>query len=242
MPITIDAVVEYNDLGSLMQSTNFIGAYARGATIGEALDKFPQEITRYVMWLSGTQLSTSEKYEINIVQEKRSGLQICDADSDILFDTERPLLGIDEYEALKSLALKSAADFNLLYNSIPDSRRTNKKQRRTFYGDVPRTAEEMYVHTNNVSSYYTQEIGVMLSNMPNIFENRLNAMKNIEQTPGFLDNKLFDGSYEEQWTLRKVLRRFIWHDRIHAKAMYTMAASIWDENCIADPFYFGLSI
>lgn len=31
------------------------------------------------------------------------------------------------------------------------------------------------------------------------------------------------GSYNEEWSLRKVLRRFIWHDRIHAKAMYKMA-------------------
>lgn len=92
MPITIDAVVEYNDLGFLMQSTNFIGAYSRGETIGQALDKFPQDVARYVMWLLGTQLSTNEAYEVNVVQKKRSGLQICDADSDILFDMEKSRL------------------------------------------------------------------------------------------------------------------------------------------------------
>ena len=26
----------------------------------------------------------------------------------------------------------------------------------------------------------------------------------------------------ETWTLRKLLRRFIWHDRIHARAMVRM--------------------
>ena len=41
--------------------------------------------------------------------------------------------------------------------------------------------------------------------------------------------------------LRKVLRRFIWHDRIHAKKMHTMASSIWGDSAIADPFYFGVS-
>lgn len=111
MPITIDAVVEYNDLGFLMQSTNFIGAYSRGETIGQALDKFPQDVARYVMWLLGTQLSTNEAYEVNVVQKKRSGLQIYDADSDILFDMEKSPLDINEYSTLISLALKSAADF-----------------------------------------------------------------------------------------------------------------------------------
>ena len=36
----------------------------------------------------------------------------------------------------------------------------------------------------------------------------------------FLENVVVAGSYGEDWSLRKVLRRFIWHDRIHAKAMY----------------------
>lgn len=76
MPITIDVVVEYNDLGFLMQSTNFIGAYSRGETIGQALDKFPKDVARYVMWLLGTQLSTNEASEVNVVQKKKWSLDI----------------------------------------------------------------------------------------------------------------------------------------------------------------------
>ena len=38
-------------------------------------------------------------------------------------------------------------------------------------------------------------------------------------------------------TLRKVLRRFLWHDRIHAKALWRMARRIWPD--IPDPFCFG---
>lgn len=36
--------------------------------------------------------------------------------------------------------------------------------RKTFYGAVPRTAEEMYVHTKNVNAYYFGEIGVEAGN------------------------------------------------------------------------------
>lgn len=45
----------------------------------------------------------------------------------------------------------------------------------------------------------------------------------LENTPGFLDGLLREESYGETWSVRKVLRRFIWHDRIHARAMWRMA-------------------
>lgn len=60
----------------------------------------------------------------------------------------------------------------------------------------------------------------------------------IEKLPNYLENKVFIGSYNEEWSLRKVLRRFIWHDRIHAKAMYKMAAKTWNKEELENPFYF----
>lgn len=53
-----------------------------------------------------------------------------------------------------------------------------------------------------------------------------------------LKNTVFRGSYDEEWSLRKVLRRFIWHDRIHAKAMYRMAVKTFGKDAIPDIFFF----
>lgn len=47
------------------------------------------------------------------------------------------------------------------------------------------------------------------------------------------------GSYGEMWSVRNVLRRFVWHDRIHAKAMWKMAKKTFVENRIEDVFFFG---
>ena len=94
-----------------------------------------------------------ERIEIEIVQEKASGLQISDADSDIMFEEERSPLSENEYLRLKALALKSAKDFHALYASIPDKNASCLPERNTFYGTVPRTAQEMYEHTKNVNSY-----------------------------------------------------------------------------------------
>lgn len=81
-----------------------------------------------------------------------------DADSDVLFQSEENALTMEEYTRLKTLALKSAIDFQKLYDSVPDKQKSNLANRKTFYGQVPRTAEEMYLHTKNVNSYYFNEI------------------------------------------------------------------------------------
>lgn len=59
-----------------------------------------------------------------------------------------------------------------------------------------------------------------------------------ESTNDFLDNIVFKGSYNEQWSLKKLLRRFIWHDRIHAKAMYRKTINTFGENSVENVFCF----
>lgn len=234
----IRAVIEYNEDGFLIYADNYPGAYTRGKTEGEALAKLTGEIRSYQFWATAYAPSQNEPIEIQVVQRKRSDMQICDADTDVIFTSEQVPLTAEEYDKLKALALKSAADFDALYLSIPDKNRTTLQARKTFYGPVPRTAQEMYEHTNNVTDYYVGEIGVTMDNLPNIRENRNIAFEGIESTPDYLNNIVYDGSYGEQWSLRKVLRRFIWHDRIHAKAMYRMATKIWGKGAIRNPYHF----
>lgn len=237
MNITNNVVVEFNDGGYLIYSESFPGAFARGKNRDEALAKFQSEIEQYCRW-AGISIEGGSIVENKIVQVKESTLNICDADSDVIFDTERQPLSIDEYEKLKRLVVKSAEDFKRLYESIPDKDATCLKERKTFYGFIPRTAREMYTHTNNVTNYYAGEIGVKIKNVDDIVENRLQALKKIEETEGYLKNKVYTGSYNEEWSLRKVMRRFIWHDRIHGRAMYKMAVNVWGEDRIGNPFCF----
>ena len=196
----------------------------------------PEEIIAYLRW-SGE--LAPERVEIEIIQEKASGLQIADADSDIMFEEERSPLSENEYLRLKALALKSAKDFHELYASIPDKNASCLPERNTFYGTVPRTAQEMYEHTKNVNSYYFGEIGVDVDNAGTIFECRRRGFAILERTDGFLQALAVMGSYDELWSVRKVLCRFIWHDRIHAKAMYRMAVRTFGKSGVRDPFQFG---
>ena len=69
----------------------------------------------------------------------------------MLFESEKAPLTAEEYKKLKALALKSAQDFLALYDSVPDKNATAAPERKTFYGKVPRSADEMYAHTKNVT-------------------------------------------------------------------------------------------
>jgi len=227
--------LEHNGDDSLLYSSNLVGAYTRGESKDAALGKMRREAESYLRW-TGTEVP--QALEIEISREKSSTLDIRDADSDLLFKSEREPLTPDEYNELKALALKSAADFLTLYNAIPDKDATCLTPRRTFYGDVPRTAREMYEHTKSVNDYYFGEIGVETDHAGTIAECRRQGFEALERQPDYLENRVFDGSYGELWTLRKVLRRFLWHDRIHAKAMYRMAVKTFGADQVENVFLF----
>ena len=233
--MNIRCVWEHNGEDSLIYAENAPGAFARGATREEAMSKLDAELRAWTRW-QGKQ--PRDFYEFTIVQEKASTLEIRDADSDVLFEREKAKILLTEYMELRDLVLKSASDFQKLYDSIPDKDATCLLPRDTFYGPVPRTAREMYEHTKNVNDYYFGEIGVETDHEGCILECRKRGFAALEQQPEYLENRVFDGSWGERWNLRKVIRRFLWHDRIHAKAMYRMAVRTFGEDQIENAFLF----
>lgn len=231
----IKCVWEHNGSDTLLYSSNFVGAFTRGASKEIALSKMRGEVEAYLRWKNE---ALGELSEVYIEQEKASNIDICDADSDVIFEEEKKPLTMDEYLELKALALKSAKDFLALYESIPDKNQSCMEPKRCFLGMKPRTAEEMYVHTRSVNSYYFGEIGVEADNEGTIYDCRKRGFEELEKQENFLENEVILGSYDEEWSLRKVLRRFIWHDRIHGKAMYRMAVKTFGEGSCKDVFRF----
>ena len=236
MTNVIRAVLEYNSEGSLLYSADDPGAFSRGNTAAAALVKLPEEVNKFRLWSGKELLQLPARVEI--VQKHPTGLNVKDADSEVIFDSERNALTQAEYEYLRGLAVRSARDFDRLYRLLPDPDATDIPFRETFYGGGrPRTGREMYVHTNGVTAYYLGEIGLDWENAEHMADNRERALDALERTEGFLTRPAQEGSYGEWWSLRKVMRRFIWHDRIHAKAMYRMARRIWGD--VEDVFRIG---
>lgn len=227
--MTVHCVWEHNGPDTLLYAIECPGAFARGACLEDALAKMPEEVHSWLSWAGRELLSD---ISVVITEEKESELAICDADSDVLFAVEREPLTLEEYHTLKQLALRSAEDFETLYRSIPDIEQSVLPLRSTFYGKCPRTAQEMYLHTRSVNAYYFGEIGVDADNEGTIAECRARGFATLEKQDDFLKNPVIEGSYGEEWSLRKVLRRFLWHDRIHARAMRRMAARTFPESIV----------
>ena len=236
----IQCIWEHNGNDTLLYAGNMIGAFTRGDTKDNALMKMADEILAYERWREGTfgQDYMDFAPEITVVQEKTSELNIRDADSDVLFESEKAPLSEAEYRHLKALVLKSAQDFLALYESFPDKNKSVRSERTTFYGQVPRTAEEMYQHTKNVNAYYFGELDIPADNEGTIYECRVRGFEALERQADYLANPVIEGSFGEAWSLRKMLRRFLWHDRIHAKAMYRTGIAAFGKGEIPDIFRF----
>lgn len=231
----ISCIWEHNGNDTLLYCDQFPGAYARGTNLNEGLGKIPEEIRSYCRWAS---LPCPEELTPVVAFEQVSDLAIQDADSDVIFPSERLPLTQGEYEWLKGLVLRSARDFHALFLSLPDPDRSALSHRETFYGQVPVTGGEMYAHTKSVNSYYFAEIGVEADSRGTILACRERGFAALEKNPDFLTAPAEEGSYGEIWSLKKVLRRFLWHDRIHARAMYRMAVKTFGEGAVPDIFRF----
>ena len=234
--MNVQCVWEHNGDDTLLYAVDLPGAYTRGASLEIAIEKMAAEVKSYLQWKGD---AVPEGIAVQIVQDASCELEVRDADSDVLFTAEKAPLTMTEYQMLKALALKSAADFLQLYEAISDKNSSDAPARKTFYGQVPRTAEEMYVHTKNVNAYYFGEIEVNADNEGTILECRKRGFETLEQRGDFLSHPVVEGSYGESWSLRKMLRRFLWHDRIHAKAMYRMVVRMLGKDAVPNVFYFG---
>ena len=84
--MTIKCVWEHNGNDTLLSAIDYIGAYTRGESLEIAKAKMPGEIVSYLKWLGE---DTSDNIEVVITQEKDSELAIKDADSDMLFESEK---------------------------------------------------------------------------------------------------------------------------------------------------------
>lgn len=234
--MNIEAICEYNQGAYLIFAGNYPGAFVRGETENEALAKFGGELRSYLRW-SGVENPSLDAPKIDIVQRKKSDLQVCDANSNVLFDSEKLPMTEEEYQRMKLLVLKSARDFEKLFDSIPNPEISGRSQRSTFYGSVPRTPREIYEHTNRISSLCMAAFGLQTEDVPDLYVNRMQMLSELESLPDFLSGKVYTAPDGEEWTIRKALRRFLWQDRIYAKAMWRTAYALWADS-VANPFFF----
>lgn len=232
----MNAVLEYNDRGCMLFSADCPGAFARGRDRREALAKLPGDVAAFCRWADWPR---PQGPLVKLIQEVyQPEVAVEDADGNVLFDPERAPLTPEEYAQLRELVLKSARCLDQLYGAIPDPDAPLAPERATFYGQYPNTARRMFDHVNGCTGYYVAGLGAQCEILPGCYETRLLALATLEGLPGVLTMPVHQAEDGELWTARKVLRRFLWHDRIHARAMFRRSRAKWGLE-IPDPFCFA---
>ncbi len=249
----VEVALETNGRGFLGHIVNLPGAFVRGRTRYEALKKVPYEAERYLAWAEKfpecqkiiDYFGTSSAFKdqgLDIVQVHRTQLMVEDADSDILINTDRGDLSREEFYLFRDLITRSGDDVYALSRETTDPSWSDpRREGKTFYGKRPASIKETMAHIDQVQDFYISRIGIEPEHRGGFLERRDFCMEKLgerfEQTGRGRVYRV-DG---EDWTLKKVLRRFLWHDRIHARAMVRILQVQQESglvNNFNDPFNF----
>lgn len=238
---TVSIALETNGKGFMGFLVDLPGAFVRGKGEEEALSKIRHEAKSYFDWL-GILRPVPTKWQV--VQRHYCQLMVEDADGEILLDADRGTLPEEEFQILAELVRYSAKTFKTLYDSSALKNWVDSPRiRKTFYGDCPKTIQEILDHVNATQHYYFSRTGLH----PSVGEKDYSSarefyVKRIEQLFRSSGNSRVYEADNELWTLKKILRRFVWHDRIHGKAILRILAKQRGLGLIEryeDPFRFA---
>ena len=230
---------ETNGRGYMGFIVELPGAFIRGVTEQEALRKVKKEVSLYLKWLGCEQ---QHDYKIQIVQRHLSSLQVEDADNEILLEADKETMREEGFRNLCDLVWYSGETFLQLYtNSKLKDWVDESRIRKTFYGDNPKTIQEIFDHVKYCQYYYLSRMKIPEEIDGDFMTMRKFCLEKLEALYHKNNNSLKFEVDNEMWTLKKVLRRFIWHDRIHGKAVTRILEKqkqlrIIDE--YDDPFHF----
>jgi len=214
--------LETNGKGFIGFLVELPGAFVRGRSETEVLSKVHREAESYLDWLGISQVAPSQG---SIVERHLCQLTVEDADSEILLSADRAPVTKDESSLLIGLARQSGKTFVSLYDSSGLKDWVDPARiRKTFYGQTPKTIQETFNHVEDTQRYYLSRIDLEVDIGRPFMDIRESCMEKVEELFQTRGNSAVYNVDGERWTLKKVLRRFTWHDRIHGKAITRILA------------------
>jgi hypothetical protein len=233
---------ETNGKGYLGFIAELPGAFVRGRDKEEALSKVPREASSYLRWSTGAADPTP--YRVKVAEVRRSTVDVDDADSEILIEADKKPLNRHQLAELREVAMRSGASFVGLYSEARLKDWTDPARvRKTFHGDNPKTVRETFDHVKEAHNFYLSRFKLSCDTRANFTEVRAAMLDRIE---GLFERDGGSKVYEadgESWTIRKAIRRLVWHERIHGKAIVRMLEKQKQLKLIdryADPFFFDV--
>lgn len=239
----LSVAMETNGRGFMGFIVELPGAFVRGPGENEALAKVPIEAQSYIRWLGSEEHAS---FNSQVVQRHSCSLMVEDGDCEILLDSDKGFVSESEWRQLTEMAKYSGETFCELFDSAKLKDWVDEARiRKTFYGNNKKTIQEIFDHVKRTQYYYLSRTSQRL------FENEEESLMMIRKDCFQILNQLF-GQHNnsrlfrldnEDWTLKKIMRRFIWHDRIHGKAIVRILEKQKRVGLVGhyrDPFQFSL--
>lgn len=201
------------------------GCYSRSPTLDEAVAKAPLKIREFLDWLRGQGEDIAESdydIETEISEIVRGNWPVNLGDSQALFKADLRPLERKEVERCIRFIRYAREDFMNLYSSTPKDAKEWKPDQTT-----PRNIKRIAEHVADVDLFYLERLRARRSmdwplgfleasnelaimRLSNLSEDEMNCTVSQHNPGGWT------GTTEpEGWTARKVLRRFVWHERLH---------------------------
>jgi len=207
------------------------GFLVRAPSPGQALEQVPEAVRSYYAWLRGhgeaTPVEEEKAIEIEVAGESSGFGPFESGDAAALFPPDQAAISPEEMEHLFRRMGYSRADLLELVRDLPDGVRDWRPDPHT------RTIRQVLRHVGNAEEWYVSRI-VSPDTLPAEWEHdeampileflemerctaveRLRGLSQAERSEVFHLTR-WTQHPEEPWTARKVLRRFLEHEREHS--------------------------
>lgn len=201
------------------------GCYNYGTTIEEALAGLPAAIRDYWAWrASHSDLVAPEAQEMEIeVAETFAVTYDGDYEINAFFAPDGQPPSEEEMEEVLRLLTYSRADLLALLTGLPNEALDWKPDEEAW------PIRRILRHIGDAEAWYISRLGIdpgdhgMEDEVARLASIRRRALKEIRAFPPNKRAQLYT-LHGELWSLRKVLRRFIWHERDHLQQMANLLA------------------
>lgn len=216
---------ESSDGSTMAHVAELLGCYSMAKTSKEALEKLPLKIRQYLDWLGahGEPVPLSkEPIQIDVVKEVSTHVDVSDGDSEILLDHNQAPLADEELKTLLRLMNYAREDTIATLRDVSDEMLDWKSDPTT-----TRSIREIVAHLAYVEFWYlgklwdessTEGLLELPAEIRKVVVERLNKLTPIgrERKTTFY---YVAPKPPEEWTARKIFRRYLWHERIHSKTI-----------------------
>ncbi|MGH8016018.1 MAG: hypothetical protein ACREBV_07500 [Candidatus Zixiibacteriota bacterium] len=195
----------------------FPGCYARASTREEAIKLAPQAVEELLKRMGPNHTpfdDTRPLFEFRVVEEFRSVRIASDYLINAFFENDRIPVSRENVEYARRLLNMNRDELKLVLSML-----TEVSLSRQITGEVRGNIKGILKHVGTTEWWYWDRLGMAFprEQLPNDLFELLERVRDFtnENLAALIENKMTTTKRDEIWSPRKLLRRTIWHERVH---------------------------